>query len=147
MPDEVPATPDLSPEVVAAAMEKAKDLNLNVPPDPFIIKVVSYQNEMDIIVDHAEVIEGKLPKDAPEYMAKCLLVLGDPKNPFKKMISSPVTATSLQEAFKNAPAALDVAIKEWMTEMENKAKARIAKESLRKKLTTGLHQPLPPNAQ
>ena len=143
--DQAPATPDLSPEVVAAAMEKAKDINLNVPPDPFIIKVVSYQNEQDIIIDHAEVIEGKLPKEAPEYMAKCLLVLGDPKNPFKKMISAPVAATSVQEAFKVAPAALDAAIKEWMTKMENEAKARVAQDSLRKKLTQGFRPP--PGAQ
>lgn len=123
----------LPPDVIAAANAKAEQLGLTKEENDFVTELHTYRDHRGITIEHNVRISGKLPKGFPEFVAKGMLeITKDHRQPVMGVVEG---AEGVWDAFEKAPAVLDQATKDWVKRMEENAKARIASESLRKKLS------------
>ena len=140
----------LSPEVLAAITAADKP----AAPDPsFILTSKTYFNQTGLRIEEHILVDGVLPDGFPNYVAHGMVVVDMPLPPgavlppgakapqHRQPIQVPVSGANIQEAFANAPAALDIEAKSFQEQFESHHKDQAAKGQLRKRLTQGIIKP------
>ena len=140
----------LSPEVLAAITAADKPA---APEQSFILTSKTYFNQTGLRIEENTLVEGAFPEGFPRFIAHGVVVVelplppgaalppGAKKPTHRQPIQVPVAGNTIQEAFANAPAALDAEAQSFQEQFEAHHKDQAAKGQLRKKLTQGIIKP------
>jgi hypothetical protein len=138
--------PSIPPEVLAAAIEKADEIQLNQVQ--FILTSKSYHNQDGLRIEEHLLVDGAFPPDFPKFVAHGVVTVTLPSNKMlapgekppqhRQPIQVPIQADTIQEAFKAAPAVLQQAAEQFQAQFEENMKGKAAQDSIRRQLTKGL---------
>ena len=88
-----------------------------------IYKINTYVNEKNIEMQEKELVSGKAEKNAALYLAHVTIGVEIDGQQMPQQIAAPVKAKDIDEAYKNADAAIQKRIKEFEKELKEEAKA------------------------
>lgn len=115
------------------------------PPLDFIFHPKSYFNQNGMRIEENILAHGEFPPGFPKFVAHATAIvkMPDPKEPggFKKHkepLTVPLKATTIVEAFAEAPELLQNAAEQYQKHFEENIKGLLAKAGIRKELTKGL---------
>lgn len=85
-------------------------------------KINTYVNEKNIEMQEKELISGKAEKNASLYLAHVTIGVEIDGQQMPQQIAAPVKAANIEEAYKNADAAIKKEIKKFEKELKEEAK-------------------------